>query len=124
VRDVRDRDRHRRCGGHFDGFAGAASHAASGIRRQTVDGRRLCRWLSRHPDPAEHSTDCVCRDGRRICRETVCRGVLARFPVGRALRRVRDRARRHQSQARPEVAAGADRDSIQRWPHLFCRWLF
>ena len=78
LRDVRDRDRHRRRGGDADGPAGLPGHAARRLRRQALGRRGVRGRLSRHPDPAQHPADRLCRDRRRLGGQALCRGVPAR----------------------------------------------
>ena len=78
LRDVRDRDRHRRRRGHADGPAGVSGDAARRLRRQAVGRRGLRRRLPRHPDPAEHSADRLCGDRRRLGGQALCRRLHSR----------------------------------------------
>ena len=105
LRDVRDRHRHRRRRRHADGPAGSAGDAAGRLRHQAVGGRGLRRRLPRHPDSAEHPADRLCGHRRRFRGQALCGGVLSGIPAGRALRRLRDRARDDQSGAGAEAAA-------------------
>ena len=114
LRDVRDRHRHRRRGGDADGPARLSGHAARRLRRQAVGRRGLRRRLSRHPDPAEHPADRLCRDRRRVGGQALCGGLSSRLPADRILHPVCDRARHDQSGAGAEAAQGADRHPVLR----------
>ena len=100
VRRVRDRDRHRRRGGHADGAARAAGHAARRIQRQDLGGRDHGGRLPRHPDPAVGHADRLRRHGRRVGGQALRRRVLPGNHAGGALHRLCDDPR--------EVEAGAD----------------
>ena len=114
LRDVRDRDRHRRRGRDADGAAGVPGHAARRLRREALGRRGLRRRLPRHPDPAEHPADRLCRDGRRLGGQALCGRVPAGLPAHRPLHGLRDRAGHDQSGARAEAAEGADRHPVRR----------
>ena len=99
VRDLRDRDRHRRRGRHADGPARVSGDAQGRVQHQGLGGLRHRRRLSRHPDSAVGAADRVRRDGRRFGRAALRRRFFPGPHARGALPRLRHRAR--------EVEAGA-----------------
>jgi hypothetical protein len=66
LRHLRHGHRHRRCGGHADGPAGAAGDAARRLRRTSVGRGHHGGRLSGHPDPAIGHAHRLWRDRRRV----------------------------------------------------------
>ena len=103
VRDIRDRDGHRRRGRHADGPARVSGDAQSGLQRQGLGGVHHRGRLSGHPHSAFRSADRLRRDGGRFGRAALCGRVLSRPHARRALSRLCHRAR--EIEARPHAAA-------------------
>ena len=112
LRDVCDRHRHCRRRGDADGAAGLSRHVARRLRRQAFGRRGLRRRLPRHPDPAEHPLDRLCRHCRRLGGQTICSRLHSGVHPHRLLHSVRDRARDDQSRACSQAAEGADGYSV------------
>ena len=75
LRAVRHRHRHRRRGRDADGAAGLPGDAARGLRREARVRRDLRGRLPRHPDPALDHADPLWRDGGRLGRAALRRGL-------------------------------------------------
>ena len=110
LRDLRDRDRHRRRGGDADGTARISGDAEGRLQHQGVGGRDHRRRLPRHSDSAVGAADRLWRGRRRSVVQLYAGAFFPGFMLAGTLYRLRHRAR--EVQARSDAAAARERARV------------